>query len=71
MKYKNIGTIKDISEIPFNKNLVLNGILGSGWMWRMKGKFKRCQNNKIIFEDINGCVAEVEGKIDLAILERR
>jgi hypothetical protein len=69
MTYKRVGTIKNASEIPFDKNLIVTGILGSGWMWRMEGVFKH-KENKVVFEDIHGCVSKVKGNINLTILEK-
>ena len=69
MKYKRIGTIKSIDEIPFNQPLILNGSIDELWLWRIKGEFKK-KDKKVIFRDIHGCVHDVEKKIDLAILKR-
>lgn len=68
-KYQRVGTIKNISEIPFDKALILTGTLGSGWLWRMPGMFKKREGG-IVFEDHCGCVSSVdETKINLAIME--
>ena len=72
MIYKRTGTIKDISEIPFDDEKIFTGSIGPAWLWRMKGMFLN-QNGAIIFRDTLGCVMPVyrSDKIDLAILEQK
>ncbi len=72
MGYKKIGTIDDISELPFNKNVIVSGRVDkTGWMWQMGGVFGK-RGDKIVFIDnVIGMAREVkEGEIGLNILEK-
>ena len=69
MAYEKIGTIDDISEIQFNKKIIVSGSVDkTGWMWHMGGMFMRI-GNEIVFKNEYGMVTKVEdGKIGLNIL---
>ncbi|MFL0365357.1 hypothetical protein ACH0BF_20325 [Pseudobacillus sp. 179-B 2D1 NHS] len=71
MEYKMIGTIDNISEIPFDENLIVTGRIGSSWRWRMPGVFKK-QDNKIIFRNMHEMSTEIDEntEIGLNILEK-
>jgi len=72
MGYKKIGTIDDISEIPFNKNVIVSGRVDkTGWMWQMGGVFGK-GGDKIVFVDNEiGMAREVkEEEISLNVLEK-
>lgn len=70
MSYKKVGAIENISEIPFNTNIIVTGsVSGIGWMWRIEGIFKH-EKSGIVFRDIHGCVHHVDGNISLSILEK-
>ncbi|MCO7175542.1 hypothetical protein ACFP7A_00885 [Sporolactobacillus kofuensis] len=70
MAYKKIGTIDNISQIPFNKNLIVTGRMGNGWSWHMPGVFKK-QGNKIVFRNVHEMSTEIDKNtiIGLNILE--
>lgn len=70
MEYKRVGTIDNISQIPFDKNIIVTGIIGNGWSWKMPGVFKK-QGNKIIFRNMHGMSTEIDEntEIGLNILE--
>lgn len=69
--HRRVGVINSISDIPFNRHLILSGELGSGYMWRMPGVFRK-DNNETVF--INHCDIKTqiddETKINLLILEK-
>lgn len=71
MMYKKIGTIDNISEIPFNKKLIVTGKVDKiGWMWQMGGMFIKI-GNEIIFRNEYDMTTKVEdGEIGLNILEK-
>lgn len=69
MTYQKIGTIDSISEIEFDKKIIVSGHVNKiGWMWRMPGIFKQ-QGKEIFFENEHGMKSKVvEGEIGLNIL---
>ena len=71
MAYEKIGTIKDISEIEFDKNIIVNGSVNKiGWMWHMGGMFKK-KGNEIILKNEHGMVTKVvNGDVGLTILRK-
>ncbi len=71
MKYKRIGTIDNISQIPFDKNLIVTGRIGNGWSWQMPGVFKK-QENMIVFRNEHemSTVIDKNTEISLNILEK-
>lgn len=71
MVYKRIGTIDNISQIPFNKNLIVTGRIGNGWSWQMPGVFKK-QENKIVFRNEYEMSTEIDENtvISLNVLEK-
>lgn len=71
MKYRKIGTLDNISEIPFNRNIIVSGRVDkTGWMWQMGGTFKK-EKNQIIFKNDYGMTTKVEEKeISLNVLEK-
>lgn len=70
MSYKKVGVIESISEIPFNKNIIVTGSVGcNDWKWRMEGEFKH-KGKGIVFRDVHGCVSHVGETISLNILEK-
>ena len=71
MAYKKVGVIENISDIQFNKDIVVNGSVDkTGWMWHMEGKFEK-RGDKIVFVDnVIGLAREVkEGEIGLTALK--
>lgn len=70
MAYKRIGDIKNISEIQFDKHIIVNGSVDKiGWMWHMGGMFKK-KGNEIVFANDYGMTTKVErGELGLTILE--
>lgn len=71
MMYKKIGTIDNLSEILFNKKLIVTGTIGNGWLYQMPGVFKKI-GNKIVFRNDNDMSTEIDEKtcISLNVLER-
>lgn len=71
MAYMKIGTIDGISEIPFNKNVIVSGRVDkTGWMWQMGGLFEK-KGNEIVFKNEYGMTTKVEEEeISLNILEK-
>ncbi len=71
MAYIKTGTIKDISEIPLDKPLIISGNVNRhSWHWRMEGVFKK-ETNEIIFENIHGIVTKAKsGEVNLAVLKK-
>lgn len=71
MTYKRIGTIDNISQIPFDKDLILTGRIGNGWSHQMPGVFKK-QGNKIVFRNVYemSTVIDENTDISLNILEK-
>ena len=71
MRYRKIGTIDSITEIPFNENIIVSGRVDkTGWMWQMGGIFDR-EENQIVFKNEYGMTTKVEEKeISLNILEK-
>lgn len=71
MEYKTIGTIDDISEIPFDKNLIVTGNIGGSWKWRMPGVFKK-SGSKIVFRNEHEMSTKIDEntEIGLNILEK-
>lgn len=71
MRYRKIGTIDSITEIPFNENIIVSGRVDKvGWMWQMGGIFDR-EENQIVFKNEHGMTTKVEGReISLNVLEK-
>lgn len=69
MAYEKIGTIEDVSDIKFDKHIIVNGRVDKrGWMWHMGGMFKK-RRNEIVFENDYGMTTKVEcEKLGLTIL---
>lgn len=71
MEYEKVGAINNISDIQFNKDIVVNGSVDkTGWMWHMEGKFEK-RGDKIVFVDnVIELAREVkEGEVDLTVLK--
>jgi hypothetical protein len=70
-RFKKIGAIKSIADIPFDEDLIVSGSVNKTcWVWRMPGEFKR-KGNEVIFEDTHGMTSTVDEKINLAIITRK
>lgn len=71
MAYEKIGIIEDVSDIQFNKHIIVNGSVDkTGWMWHMGGMFKK-KRNEIVFENEYEMSTKVEcGKLGLTILRK-
>ncbi|MED3779377.1 hypothetical protein P4560_02270 [Heyndrickxia sporothermodurans] len=71
MEYKKVGTIDNISEIPFDKNIIVTGRIGIGWSWQMPGVFRQ-KENKIFFRNEHemSTVIDENTVISLNILEK-
>ncbi|MDO6451741.1 hypothetical protein [Oceanobacillus profundus] len=71
MGYKKVGTIDGMSEIPFNKTIIVSGSIGDRWMYQMEGSFKK-QGNEIVFRNVHEMSTKIEDDtvIGLNILEK-
>ncbi|MEK4824602.1 hypothetical protein NSS71_08585 [Niallia sp. FSL W8-0951] len=71
MLYRKIGTIDNIFQIPFDKNLIITGRIGNSWSYQMPGVFKK-NENKIVFRNEHeiSTVIDKNTEISLNILEK-
>ena len=72
MEYEKVGAINNISDIQFNKNIIVNGSVDkTGWMWHMGGRFEKRKDKIVFVDNVIGLAREVkEGEISLNILEK-
>lgn len=70
-KFKKIGTIQNLAEIPHDKELVVSGSINKReWVWRMPGTFRR-KGSEVIFVNMHEMTSVVDENINLAIITRR
>lgn len=71
MAYIKTGTIKDISEIPLGKPLIISGNVNRhSWHWRMDGVFEK-KEGEIVFRNIHGIVTKAKrGEVHLNVLKK-